>query len=384
MDQQEKDALEFFEEFMEKEQAEEALDTSHITKREGRITCNISPSNLLCLAEPRVDLDNLSQNGFNLNEEIHLQSWEKFFTMLNGPTYGALVKEFWKMAECDRHHIVSHVSGKRVIITKKTIGDLLGLDHREGIRIGGRNEKDEFISNVIDKEIFIDLDPTKPTSEYKSISLVPKLRIWYQILTNCINPKPLNLISENLNADQKYFLYHLKNKDKLCLPAILFLHLKHSIQNSRTTADKDEEKIKYIPLGRLISAILVENGIIEHLREEEALNSIDLTQGFGDTFNGKNLKEMEVIKDILTEPPSETEEIILKRRHITNDLPPFTKEEPFEATAEFVRMQVEDGKNMSCFSYDMLSDTMEEIYGGKKKKKKSAERDMANKRKDDA
>src|ERR1044072_189223 len=249
MDQQEKDALEFFEEFMVKEQAEEALDMSHITKREGRITCNISPSNLLCLVEPRVDLDNLSQNGFNLNEEIHLQSWEKFFTMLNGPTYGALVKEFWKMAECDRHHIVSHDSGKRVIITEKTIGDLLGLDHREGIRIGGRNEKDEFISNVIDTEIFIDLDPTKPTSEYKSISLVPKLRIWYQILINCINPKPLNLISENLNADQKYFLYHLKNKD------------------------------------------------------------------------------------------------------------------------------------MSWFSYDMLPDTMEEIYGGKKKKKKSAERDMANKRK---
>ena len=165
MDQQEKDALEFFEEFIRNEQAEEALDESHITKREGRVTCNISPSNLLCLAEHRVDLVNLFQNDFNLYEDIHSQDWEIFFSRLNGPTYETLVKEFWKMAEYDRRHIVSHVLGKRIIITEKTLGELLCLDHREGIRIGGRNEKDNFISKVINKEIFIDLEPTKPSSK---------------------------------------------------------------------------------------------------------------------------------------------------------------------------------------------------------------------------
>src|ERR1044072_2313124 len=309
MNQQEKDALEFFEEFVKNEQAEEALPISHITKREGRITCTISPNYLLCLVEQRIDLVNLFLNDFSLYEDINSQEWEIFFSRLKGPTYPALVKEFWKTAECDRGHIVSHICGKRVIITEKTIGELLCLDHNKRIRIRGRNENNDFISNVINKEIFTDFDPSKPPSEYKSISLVLKLRIWYQILLTCINPKPLNLLPENLNADQKYFLYHLKNKDKLCLPAILFLHLKNSIQDSRTSADKDEENIKYIPFGRLISAILVENGVIEYLREEEAQISIDLTPGFGDTFNGKNLKEMEVIEDILTEPPSEAEEI---------------------------------------------------------------------------
>ena len=66
MDQQEIDALEIFEEFIRNEQVEEAMDESHITKREGRVTCNISPSNLLCLAEHRVNLVNLFQNDFNL------------------------------------------------------------------------------------------------------------------------------------------------------------------------------------------------------------------------------------------------------------------------------------------------------------------------------
>src|ERR1044072_217210 len=245
MDQQEKDALEFFEEFMRNEQAEEDMNMSHITKREGRITCTISPNNLLCLAEHRIDLVNLFQNDFNLYEDTHFQEGEIFFSRLKGPTYPALVKEFSKMAECDRRHIVSHVCGKRIIITEKTIGELLCLDHREGIRIRGRNEKDEFFDKVINKEIFTDYESTKPPSEYKSISLVPKLKVWYQILLNCINPKPLNLHSDHFNADQKYFLYHILNKDKLCLSSILFLHLKESIQDSRTTADEDKEKILY-------------------------------------------------------------------------------------------------------------------------------------------
>src|ERR1044072_9098352 len=150
MDQQERDALEFFEEFIKQEQAEEALDKSHITMREGSVTCNISPSNLLCLAEHRVDLVSLFQHDFNLYEEIHCQDWEIFFSRLNGPTYETLVKEFWKMAECDRRHIVSHVFGKRIVITEETIGDLFFLDHREGIRIRGRKE-DDFISKVINK-----------------------------------------------------------------------------------------------------------------------------------------------------------------------------------------------------------------------------------------
>ena len=99
----------------------------HITKREGRITCTISPNNLLCLVEQRIDLVNLFLNDFSLYEDIHSQGWEIFFSRLRGPTYPALVKEFWKTAECDRRHIVSHVFGKRIVITEKTIGNYFVL-----------------------------------------------------------------------------------------------------------------------------------------------------------------------------------------------------------------------------------------------------------------
>src|ERR1044072_8240602 len=98
MDQQEKDALDFFNEFTRNEQVqafdkgkavaesssstqvprlensfgiasptatatEVGVDEFHITRREGQVTCNLSPSKLICLAEHRVDFDNLLQHG---------------------------------------------------------------------------------------------------------------------------------------------------------------------------------------------------------------------------------------------------------------------------------------------------------------------------------
>src|ERR1044072_3505225 len=343
MDQQEKDALEFFEEFMRNEKAEEVMDMSHITKREASITCNISPSNLLCLVEHRVDLVNLFQNDSNLYEDIHSQDWEIFFSRLKGPTYEALVKEFWKRTEYDRHYIVSHILGKRIIITEETLGKLFCLDHREGIRIGGRNEKDEFISKVINKEIFTDFDPTKPPSEYKSTSLVPKLRIWYRILLTCINPKPLDLHHDHINADQKYLLYHLQNKDKLCLPAILFRHLKGSIQNSRTSVDKEKEKIHYIPFGRIISEILVKNGVIEYLRDE-AQSSMDLTPAFGDTLNAKHLKYMGILDEILFEPFSEADKTMLNKRNPSSYITYERKKKKKRSSGEDISETGKDGE----------------------------------------
>src|ERR1044072_3241388 len=188
MDQQEKYALDFFNDFTRNEQAqasdkrkavaefssstqaprsgsasgtasstatatEVVMDEFHITRREGQVTCNLPPNKLQCLAEHRVDFDNLLQNGFDLHEDVRCQGWEKFFTRLNRPVYGALVKEFWKQANCDHHHVVSHVLGKRIIINEQTIGQLLGLNHREGIRISGRSDKEELINSVVNKKI---------------------------------------------------------------------------------------------------------------------------------------------------------------------------------------------------------------------------------------
>lgn len=58
-------------------------------------------------------------------------------------------------------------------------------------------------------------------------------------------------------------LFFLEKDIKLALPAILFRFLKDSIRETRT--GNSSKNGKFIPHGRLISDILVVNGLVEHL-----------------------------------------------------------------------------------------------------------------------
>ena len=54
----------------------------------------------------------------------------------------------------------------------------------------------------------------------------------------------------------------------------------------------------------MISDILVENGLVRFLRDE-AQFPMDLTASIGDTLSGKNLKNMNIIDEVLVEPTLE-------------------------------------------------------------------------------
>src|ERR1044072_5082014 len=90
---------------------------------------------------------------------------------------------------------------------------------------------------------------------------------------------------------------------------------------------------------------------------------------------------MEIIDKVLVEPTPEDEEVVVDRRLIVDEFPPFSKEEPFEVIMEYVRLQVADGKDMSWFTYDMIPDTMGEEEPKKKRNKKSSEADKTGKEK---
>src|ERR1044072_1222322 len=342
-------------EFSAEDHPEIVVDNTHITMRDGHVTCNLTPDKLQCLREHRVNFTNIMEHGFDLWEEVLFQGWETYFNKLNVPVYVNLVKEFWKQADFDTYHVVLHVLGKRIIITEKTIAQLLGPNHREGIRINGRENKSKFISTVVNKMIFTDFDPAKSPSDYKPKTLKPKIRIWHRILLGCINPRALTFSSDYINANQKCLLYHLQNKDKLCLPAILFLYLRESIQKSRTTANESKKIITYIPIGRLITDILVENDLVRYLREE-AQYPEDLTASVGDVLMAKNLKNMGIIEEVISEPVLEKDEVVLTISQLIDNFPPFTKQDNPEAIAHYIFMMKEEGNDMSWFNYDMLLD----------------------------
>src|ERR1044072_1565818 len=118
-----------------------ALDENHITRRSAAVHCNILATDLQVLKELRVDFNNCAVNGMDLRPTLLFQEWENYFTRLHGPVYDLLVKEFWRHAENDNHYVVSHVLGKKIIITEKIITQLLGLSHGEGIKISGKDKK---------------------------------------------------------------------------------------------------------------------------------------------------------------------------------------------------------------------------------------------------
>src|ERR1044072_5935502 len=212
-----------------------AIDENHITKREAHIHCSFRADTLQVLKEYRVDVHNIQQNGLDLRKEMVFQGWENFFARLHGPVYESLVKEFWRQAKHDGYYVVSHVLGRRIIITEESIAQLLGLGHLQGkmVHVKDNDMPDEMI-NFLHKELYSDFSLEKKKKEFKVKTLLPKYRAWHMIILGCLNPRPSTSSADYINTNQKYMLYCLKKK-KVCLPFIIFHYLKETITKSRTT-----------------------------------------------------------------------------------------------------------------------------------------------------
>ena len=104
------------------------------------------------------------------------------------------------------------------------------------------------------------------------------------------------------------------------LAHLLFNHLRTSVKETR-----EEERIKrdWIPLGRLISDILTENKLIDHLTEAQEISSLEATAG--KPLNAKNLKKMKIIENIRKEPNVISFATITSRRISLDDFPMFSE-----------------------------------------------------------
>src|ERR1044072_8314931 len=182
-----------------------ALDENYITRRPAHIHCNLKSEDLPVLKELRVDFNNLAQNDMDLRVEMIAQGWENYFARLHGPTYELVIQEFWRKAECDDQHVVSHVLGRRIVITEESIALLLGLPQAEGLKVHGKEKHiPSGAINFLHKELYSDYSPEKPKKEYKVKTLYPKLRAWHRIILGCLNPRPPNSSADYINTNQKY------------------------------------------------------------------------------------------------------------------------------------------------------------------------------------
>src|ERR1044072_9017621 len=223
--------------------------------------------------------------------------------------------------------------------------------------------------NFLYQQLYNDYSPEKPKKEYKVKTLHPELIAWHKIILGCINPRPSNSSADYINTNQKYMLYCLKKHKKLCLPFIIFQYLKHLITKSRTTTAGQGKKLPhYIPFGRILSDILVENGLVDDPRDAQCTE--DLVASNGDTLDARNLKKMGVLEEIAVDPESEDPEEVLKKMIVVDGYPLWTKlDSPVALALHIISMQ-QEGLDTSSFRYEDLPDCPPDMRPKKKRSKK--------------
>ncbi|KAI5435958.1 hypothetical protein KIW84_022401 [Lathyrus oleraceus] len=265
----------------------------HILDREQHIHLSTPFEGLDVLCESLVDFENLRRNGVDLTEDLRKQGWENYFDRLYGPIYPLLVKEFWRCADADDQFIVSFVLGVKIVITEGSIASLLNMESSGGKRIYNIPPRSKRITEVINPTIF---KPNVEGNPSKNKELHQNLRVWLKIILGTIHHRPASNSSDYINADQKCILYCIQKGIKINLPTLLFRYLRDSVRETRNNM----KPRSYIPLGRLLSDVFIEHGLVDDLEKTRCMD--DLAIDVGKPLNARNLKSMGIIKDIRVKP----------------------------------------------------------------------------------
>ncbi|XP_058726436.1 uncharacterized protein LOC131597781 [Vicia villosa] len=248
-----------------------------------------------------------------------------------GPVFRKLVKELWIHVTASNNQVTFYVIGMKIVITEYPIGKLLGHDGN-GIKCADMADKKSDLA-IISKEIITSGQPSNKFKDLKS-----NLRIWARILLGCIHHRKATSSSDYINIYQQYMLYFISTNQKVHLPHSLFSHLKISVNEIR---EEVKTKRDWIPLGRLISDILIEHRLIEHLTETQQTDVLEAIAG--KSFNTKNLKKMKIIETIKKDPALTTKEVITTRRIPLKDFPTFLADSPLDVIINYLQICKEDG-----------------------------------------
>lgn len=291
------------------------------------------------LYETIVDFKNLKENGFDFTETLNVQGWNKFFERLTCPVYPVLVKQFWVHATAERETITSYVMNRKMVITEKSIANLIGHDGK-GKRVHSATisaKRDTDISLVIFKEGTNFADEKGPSEK----DLTNNLRVWFKIILGCINHIPSTNSSDYINTCQKIMLFLMEKGVKLGLPSLIFKFIRDSIRESRTGGSSKKARSKFIPNDRLISDILVESGVVDDLLVSGLTK--ELVKDVVEVLWGKNLKSMGLISKIRRLYIVLSKDDICGTKNPIDDYPIFTKVDPPQVLMVYLESYLKDG-----------------------------------------
>lgn len=102
------------------------------------------------------------------------------------------------------------------------------------------------------------------------------------------------------------------------LSSFLFKYLRDMVKE---TIDRSKKRRIWIPLGRLLSYILMENKLIDSLTEAQITK--ELEPQVGRMSNARSLKSMGLISELTSNPAEVSKEAISNRRIPLEDFPIF-------------------------------------------------------------
>lgn len=321
--------------------------------------------------EMLVDFISLADNGFDIQNIVHFQGWVKYFDRLIGPVFPTLVKEFWIHASAYPKVIISSVMGTKLMITEDLIKQLIGYEHEDVEYVPAARRNMEEIS----EEVFM-----SGVHSNKFKDLKPHYKIWAKIFLGCIFHRKTTNSPDYINNEQLYLLFCIGRGIRVDLPHFLFDHLHTHVKETRE--DGKNKGRTWIAMGRLLSDIITETGLVDHLYE--AGQAEILKSSVGKAFDGKSLFRLKLIDEVKAEPQDISQESVKKRRIRVEDFPLWTKEEPVECLIAFIAMCKLEGIPLPSDLLEQASRSAPDTEMRRKRKSKKkvvAEKEGPRKRK---
>lgn len=223
------------------------------------------------------------------------------------------------------------------MVTEKSIAYLISYNGcgKKVYNVKSDAKRDANVPSTIFKEGNKFDDGKGPSTK----DLTDNLRVWFKIILGCIHHRPNTNSSNYINTTQKCMLFFLEKCIKMTLLEILFRFLIDLIREN--IIGSSSKKGKFISNGRLISYILVENGIVEDL----LVNGIaaELVKDVGKVLWGNNMKNMGLISKVVKPDHLPSKEDVCGTRFPVANFPIFTKVDPLDVLAYYLASCIEEG-----------------------------------------
>lgn len=276
------------------------------------------------------------------------------------------VNQFWMHVVATKDTITSFVMNRKIVVTEKSIVDLIS-HNGFGKRVYNAKtdaKREAMVASVIFKE-GTKLDEGKDSS---AKDLSDRLRVWFKIIMGCIHHQSSRNSSNYINTIQKYMMFFLEKGFKLALPAFLFKFLMGSIRETRTGSTS--KKGRFIPNGRLISDLLVENCLVDDLLINRLTE--ELIKDARKILRRKNLMSISLISKVLKPNIIHSKDDICGMRIPVDNFPIFTKIDPLEVLEYYLESYLKDGIYPIIDLFN-LSETYPDVHGKKKKESREDE-----------